>query len=224
MAFIPGEVGFLSTVNRTTTNLGIAGIFTGTFEDTNGAVALTVSVVADQASATDGLAIQFSLDGTTVYHQHLFSVAANAGQSIPLGIEPAFVRVVYTNGAVAQTSFRLETMFHTATPLKSVDTVTVSSGTITVANLQGDTGAVVSTAVTTAGQSIAASDPLVIKRVVWNNANIVLFVRLGAGATTAVFSYRLPANTGVDIEGYTGQITAIRAAGSGDVLVTSITG
>lgn len=223
MAFIPGEVGYLSTVNRTTANLGIGGIFTGTFEDTNGAVALTVSVVADQASAASGLAIQFSLDGTTVYHQHLFSVAANAGQSIPLGIEPSFVRIVYTNGAVAQTSFRLETLFHVSVPLKSTDNVTVDSGTISVDNLRGGTGATVATAVTTAGQTIGASDPTLRKRIIHNAGGSLLFVKLGTGATTSTFTYRLPSNTAVEVDGYTGQITAIRGTGTGDALVTTVT-
>ena len=63
--------GFISTDNTTSTPLGIGGVFTGTWEDITNIAMIYVSMTADQASATDGLTIQFSPDQSTVISEDL---------------------------------------------------------------------------------------------------------------------------------------------------------
>lgn len=91
--------------NANSTPLGIAGVHSVDLDVTNQA-SVSVFVFADQASATDGLEIQFSNDFSNYHTVHRYSVSA----SIPFGITVPVVaracRVKYTNGGVAQTIFR----------------------------------------------------------------------------------------------------------------------
>jgi uncharacterized lipoprotein YbaY len=100
----------ISTVNSTTAALGNAAVFTGTAEDVSLRDAVTVLVVADQASATNGLSLEFSSDGTNWDHKYQYTVAANVGASYVLPVEAKFFRAVYTNGATPQGAFRLQTI------------------------------------------------------------------------------------------------------------------
>ncbi len=101
--------------NTTTTPLGIGATFTGTATDliTNGKAQLVISVIADQDSATDGLILQFSQDGTNWPagdYKHAFTLAANVARAFQFGPEAQFFRVVLTNGGVGQSTFRLATI------------------------------------------------------------------------------------------------------------------
>lgn len=102
----------VSTLNSSTTILGIGVVFTGTFESVKNYAMLTVSIFTDKASANDGLAFQWSSDGTNVDRTEASSVLANAGRAFSLTVRAQYFRIVYTNGAVAQTSFRLQTVLH----------------------------------------------------------------------------------------------------------------
>lgn len=59
-------------------------------------------------------------------------------------------------------------------------------------------------------------------QVIVYNETGTLFVKLGTGASTTSYSYRLTANTVVEIDGYTGEITAIKASGTTNALVTEV--
>jgi len=102
----------VSTVNSSTATLGIGGVFTGTSEDMTEYADIRVTVFADQASATDGLSIQQSSNGTNWDVTDVFTIAAGAGRTFAIGSSAKFFRVVYTNGGVAQGAFRLQTIFH----------------------------------------------------------------------------------------------------------------
>lgn len=102
--------GFLSTVNSSATPLGAAGVFTGTAEDTINYGMVTVSVFANVASAASGLSVQWSSDGTNWDSTDSFTVASSTGKSFTFGPAARFLRVIYTNGAGAQASFRLQTV------------------------------------------------------------------------------------------------------------------
>ena len=95
--------------NSSTANLGAGAVFTGTAFDTTGFAIVYVSVFSDKASATDGLSIQQSKDGTNWKWTDEYTVPANSGKTY--SIQPAlqWMRIVYTNGADAQTSFLLST-------------------------------------------------------------------------------------------------------------------
>jgi len=103
-----GNSNVVSAENSSTTPLGIAGVFTGAWVDVSAYPEVMVAVTTD----ADGVyAIQFSPDGTNVdssltrYYRtnqinppHRFTVARS------------YFRVVFTNGSVAQTQFRLQTL------------------------------------------------------------------------------------------------------------------
>lgn len=114
----------VSTGNSTTTPLGISGVFTGTAFDAKDFATLSISVTSDQNSITDGLSVQFSQDGTNWDHTHTFTYTAGGnGLSYNLPVEMRYVRVVYTNDGVAQTSFRLQSLFRRAQVPPSVYTL-----------------------------------------------------------------------------------------------------
>ena len=98
-----------STGNTSTAPLGIGGVFTGTAVEITNFSAINVAVKSDVASATDGLSMQFSPDGINWDHTHNFTVGVN-GVSFAQACELKYFRIVYTNGAVAQSSFRLTTI------------------------------------------------------------------------------------------------------------------
>jgi hypothetical protein len=97
----------VSTNNSTTTPLGIGGVFTGVGDDISKYAALTVMVFADQGSAVDGLSVEFSSDNENWDEKETYDVVANEAFTLqPMG-EGHYFRIVYTNGGVAQTEFRL---------------------------------------------------------------------------------------------------------------------
>lgn len=105
------QVGVVSSGNSSTTPLGASSVFTGSWEEVKDYSQITVFVKSNQAGATDGLSIQFSLDGSTVDDTDVFTIPANAGKVYTFGPSARYFRVVYTNGAVAQGSFRLQTVY-----------------------------------------------------------------------------------------------------------------
>lgn len=107
----PGSLATISTVNSTTANLGVSATFTGTTEDVTIYAQATVSVFANQASATDGLSIQQSTDGTNWDFFDVYSIPASTGKTFTIPVQARYMRIVYTNGAVAQTAFRLQTVY-----------------------------------------------------------------------------------------------------------------
>lgn len=104
--------GLVSTVNSTAVALGIGGVFTGTSEDVTEYVDLRVSLFTDQPSATDGLQIQQSPNGTNWDIADTYSIAANVSRTFSVGVSSRFFRIVYTNGATASTVFRMQAKFH----------------------------------------------------------------------------------------------------------------
>ena len=100
--------GVISTANSSAAALGISGVFTGTSEDATEYADIRVSVFSDQASATDGLQIQQSSNGTNWDIIDSYSIPASTGKNFSIGVSSKFFRIVYTNGGVAQTAFRLQ--------------------------------------------------------------------------------------------------------------------
>lgn len=104
-------LGTVSTANSSTATLGIGAVFTGTSEDISNYATVTVTVFADQASATDGLQIQQSSNGTNWDNMDAYTVPASTGKTFKSDVGAKFLRLVYTNGGVAQTAFRLQTIY-----------------------------------------------------------------------------------------------------------------
>ena len=93
----------------------------------------------------------------------------------------------------------------------------------TVATTVGGTAlaTVTSVSVSTTEATLSASNAAKSKVIV-HNENGTLYVKLGSGATSASYSYRLTSNTVAEIEGYTGIITAIKQTGTSNALVTEV--
>jgi len=104
---VPSALG----VNSSTTNLGSNAVFTGTSESTVGYKEIRIYVFSNVASATDGLSIQQSSDGTNWDIVDTYTISAGVGKTIGVPRQGIFFRIVYTNGASAQTSFRLQVVY-----------------------------------------------------------------------------------------------------------------
>lgn len=119
----------VSAGNSTTTPLGGGATFTGTSASILGYAGVAVSVFANVSSSATGLQIQFSQDGTNWNDAVVASFTSggaspNDGQVWMTGARGQYVRVVYTNGAGAQATFRLQTILLAASP--AGDTVDVA--------------------------------------------------------------------------------------------------
>jgi len=110
------NTGVISTNNSSTATLGAGATFTGTGESTLSYESISITVMAIAASAPPGtLIVEQSSDGTNWDIQDSFAVTG--GTASPTGefdiivpLEASNFRIVYTNGATAQTAFRLQTI------------------------------------------------------------------------------------------------------------------
>lgn len=94
--------------NTTSTPLSAAGVFTGSgWQDTIDYGILTISVVTDADSATDGLEIQWSVDGVNAIDADVFTILADNPKTFTFGPAHRYYRIKYTNGGSDQTSFNL---------------------------------------------------------------------------------------------------------------------
>lgn len=105
----------ISTANSTVTPLGANAVFTGTAEDVSDYACVTVQVFTSHATASLGFKPQYSPDGTNwddgdAYN--LPAMTAGNGKFFTFPVQARFFRIMCTNGAVAQTTFRLQTIFH----------------------------------------------------------------------------------------------------------------
>jgi len=115
--------GTLDPGNSSTVALGAGGVFTGTAFDITSYAAINVNVKADVASATNGVKVEFSPDGTNWDHSHSTTYSGTTGVGYIFNAEFKYARVVYTNGASAQAFFRLQTIFKTTLVKSSLYTL-----------------------------------------------------------------------------------------------------
>lgn len=105
-------VNVVSALNSSTAVLANGAVFTALAEDVTNYASITVSVFADQISATDGLSIQQSSDGSNWDMTDVYSIPASTGKTFSVQPISRYFRVVYTNGTTLQGSFRLSTVLH----------------------------------------------------------------------------------------------------------------
>lgn len=141
--------------------------------------------------------------------------------SLPLPTGAATEATLATRLADATFTARINTLgqktMANSTPVviaSDQSTIPVTFGGAAVATV---TSVVVSTTVATLSASNAAKT----KVIVYNEGG-TLFVKLGSGATSASYSYRLTANSTLEIEGYYGIVTAIKQTGTTNALVTEV--
>ena len=110
----------IDSTNSTTTPLGGGAIFTGTGVNVSSHSNLTIQLFSDQASATNGVQFQFSIDGTNWDISHNFTLSASDGRRFQLGIHAQYFRIVYTNGATPQGVLRIQTIIHGNQPITTI--------------------------------------------------------------------------------------------------------
>jgi hypothetical protein len=116
-----GSASTISTTNSTSTNLANGAAFTGTAVDVSRYAAINVSVFASHASATNGLSMQQSSDGTNWDITDTYTVPAATGKTYSVQVAAKWFRLVYTNGGTLTTSLRIQTLLKVGTnPTSSV--------------------------------------------------------------------------------------------------------
>jgi hypothetical protein len=99
----------VSTANSTAVTLGAAGVFTGTFEEILNYAEVAISLKVTQEGT---LVVQWSSDGTNIDDTDTYNIGATGtSTSYTFGSNFRYVKVVYTNGATPQTTFRMQTIF-----------------------------------------------------------------------------------------------------------------
>lgn len=103
--------GFLSQNNSTDVALGSSETFTGLGDECLDYSSVTIMTYSDVASASSGVKVQFSSDGTNWDYEDLQTASVGAN-SFAFSTVARYVRVVYINGTSVQSEFRLITVFH----------------------------------------------------------------------------------------------------------------
>ena len=92
----------------TTANLGIAGVFTSDWQQ-HKSQRLQGTIYADQASALNGIVVEQSPNGgVTVTHRATQTLFTGDRILFDIQLTSAWVRIIYTNGGVAQGAFSLD--------------------------------------------------------------------------------------------------------------------
>jgi len=116
--------GTVDTNNSTSTPLpadtgGIDHIFTGSATNILDHGFIFVTTYSDVGSATDGLSVHQSTDGTNWDNTDEYTVPAAKGKTYSFQPGTKYFRVIYTNGVIAQTVFRLQTVLKKTSSLAS---------------------------------------------------------------------------------------------------------
>ena len=118
-----GNNTIIDAGNTTTTLLGANATFTGTARDLLGYTQVSVFVYSNVASATGGLNLQFSTDGTNWDEDQAVTISAANAQHVSVSVIARYFRIVYTNGGTAQTTFRLQTILKSLSSSGSIGNI-----------------------------------------------------------------------------------------------------
>ena len=103
----------------TSTPLAAGATFTGTASDMLDFGIIFVTVYSDVDSATDGLSLEQSSDGTNWDVTDKYTITGTHGKVFAIQPAAKYFRVVYTNGAADQTAFRLQAVLKKTNSLPS---------------------------------------------------------------------------------------------------------
>jgi len=105
---VPNRPGLIDPNNSSTTPLGIGASFNGSYVDITEYGIAYVSVYSDVDSATDGLVVSQSIDGTNAYFTDEFSITGTRGKNFAINCHANYLKVDYTNGGSVQTTFQIQ--------------------------------------------------------------------------------------------------------------------
>lgn len=108
--------------NSTTATLAGGATFTGTGVDLLGYSTVCITLHADVDSATDGMKFEFSSDNSNWDDSYPFTmdVSDSNTRRFQYPVTARYFRIRYINGAGAQSTFRVQTILHTANQLTSI--------------------------------------------------------------------------------------------------------
>lgn len=101
-----------TTYSDTTTTLAANATYTGTSRDLTGTNRNRYFAVAAYSDAAGTLTIQASTDGTTFREVGRVAVNAGQGATLQVPVTARYYRIVYINGATAQTVMWITSAFH----------------------------------------------------------------------------------------------------------------
>jgi len=107
MSYIPSDSSIVSTANSTSTALGANLIFTGATDVVLNYAAVIISIYSDVAGS---LSVQWSTDNSNWDITKVTAISAGVAKDFVYPNVAKDFRIVYTNGAAAQTAFRLLTI------------------------------------------------------------------------------------------------------------------
>lgn len=112
MTFLPNVTGIVSADNSSTTPLASDAVFTGLPTLAREYSTISVTTFSNQPGR---LTVEFSPDAANWDIRRAYSYSpSNLNYSKQLLIEGEYIRVVFENGPLAQTEFRLQTRLHVA--------------------------------------------------------------------------------------------------------------
>ena len=104
---------FKSEVNSTNSPLPANGVFTGTFENVKDFATISITVFSDKNGASPvALDFQWSTDGEHVDFAEGTGLVGGTGRGFAITARAEHFRIVYTNGSIAQSEFRLGVVYH----------------------------------------------------------------------------------------------------------------
>lgn len=130
----------LSIYNHSSEALAGDATYAGLWEDVSHCGSVVILALANVASAVSGLRVEFGLTQQREDVTRCFSLAANVAQSVTLTVAGKWMRVVYTNGSAAQTSFAIQlrssvTQLNTSSTTETTSTTTTTTGGSSTQNI-----------------------------------------------------------------------------------------
>ena len=120
-----GKTNTIDAVNSTVAQLAGAAAFAPSGTDVSQFSSVAVTVHSDQDSALNGMAFEFSQDGTNWDDVYAYNLEASTSQTrrFQFPVTAQYFRVHYTNGATLTTQLRIQTLLHRENILTSIHRV-----------------------------------------------------------------------------------------------------
>lgn len=219
LAVLAAEVA--DSTNSTETELTGGATFAGGYVDLTGFEAFALSIRTDQDSASSGLVISWSDDGTNAIFTQTFTVTASADFSEVFPRRARYYKAAYTNGGVAQGAYsqvarkipRFATVGTSNLPLVVAPVAsTTNIGKVTPISTGAPTYANGQVATSTSSATLLAARSTR-RYVLFKNIDASIVQYIGSGTVTSSNGYKLAAGEEVRLE-ITTVINAIAASGT----------
>lgn len=186
----------------------------------------TLAITAAGAATVDGSAVTQPISAVSLplptgaaTEATLASIDGNIDVALSTRASEATVATLLTEAAFQA---RINTLGQKT--MANSTPVVVASDQSPIPVTQGGTGVatVTSVSVSPVVATLSASNAAKTQVIIHNDSAAVLYVKLGTGASSTSFSYRLTAQSTLEVNGYYGIITGTKASGTSNALVTEV--